>query len=80
MVSTSSQTYFYSNIKEILDNAENTLIAPNIFIGGEDYNNDTKNEVINGKISFIANSSTIQSVDILFFVEAKMNVYFSKIF
>lgn len=75
MVSTSNnQDYFYTNIPELLENTENTLLAPKIFMGFYDSNNDSIADVLNGKMSFVANSSEIRSVDIVFFIGAKLNV------
>ena len=69
-----NKEYFYTNINEILDNDENNLPGPFIQFGGEDYDNDTIIDHFNGKVSFLGNSSNIKSIDIFFFIGAKMNV------
>ena len=76
VISTTNDQYFYTDINELLENSENTLLSPNIHFGGEDLNNDTIPDVISGKVSFVGNSSNIKTVDIFFFVGAKLNVFF----
>lgn len=76
-----SENYFYTNIDEILQNAQTNLKSANIQISGNDVNNDTIVDLISGKVSFVANSSEIISIDIMFFVTAEINVLiFYKIF
>lgn len=71
-----NENYIYTNIDEILQNSQTNLKSPNIQISVNDANNDTVVDLISGKVSFVANSSEIISIDIMFFVTAEINVFY----